>query len=473
MPLARAPARALAERPPGEADQRRCSRRDRRAWSSSPGASPRGSARRSPRTPARGSRPAAPRSPRRPSGSAASTPLQRLVRAGRVGSGVIRGGDRPHVRDVDAGAECGRERRHGRVRPRAADPRLDAVEQLLGDPAPPRVRLAVREPRHRRAQPRHRAERTGRTREGTGSSSEAMPWTVRRGRFGRRPKRRGPTLSGMSELADIAALLADRTRARILEELLGRAAAARGRAGGAGGRRAVDGLRASGQARVRGPDRRALRRPPPRSVTRTTRGRRGARGARAPRGRLAPDRPARRQRHRRPCARRARVTTTSRGGRGSRWPTRLWRAARCRCTTARSRWATRRGWSRTSGSTSPRCRAGGRSCARVWTGPSGGRTWRVRSGRRCLTCCSERGWVRRRPDGRALNVTRGVRWASACNGERIASRPSSHGQPSCLSAAWWRDLTAATRSAYGLIKVAPPGVPSEGGPPGTGRGTAV
>src|SRR3954452_22738185 len=35
-----------------------------------------------------------------------------------------------------------------------------------------------------------------------------------------RPKRHGRTLSGMSELADIAALLADRTRARILEELL-------------------------------------------------------------------------------------------------------------------------------------------------------------------------------------------------------------------------------------------------------------
>ena len=48
-----------------------------------------------------------------------------------------------------------------------------------------------------------------------------MGATVGAGRFGARPKRRGRTLSGMSELADVAALLADRTRARILEELLG------------------------------------------------------------------------------------------------------------------------------------------------------------------------------------------------------------------------------------------------------------
>src|SRR3954452_20184219 len=35
-----------------------------------------------------------------------------------------------------------------------------------------------------------------------------------------RPKRRGRTLAFVSELADVAALIADRTRARILEELL-------------------------------------------------------------------------------------------------------------------------------------------------------------------------------------------------------------------------------------------------------------
>ena len=48
-----------------------------------------------------------------------------------------------------------------------------------------------------------------------------MRATVGARTFRRRPKRRGRTLSGMSELADVAALLADRTRARILEELLG------------------------------------------------------------------------------------------------------------------------------------------------------------------------------------------------------------------------------------------------------------
>ena len=55
------------------------------------------------------------------------------------------------------------------------------------------------------------------------------------------------------------------------------------------------------------------------------------------------------------------------------------------------------------------------------------------------------------------------------NGERIASRPSSHGQPSWSFGAWWRDLTAATRSAFGLVRVAPLGVPSEGGPPARRR----
>ena len=56
---------------------------------------------------------------------------------------------------------------------------------------------------------------------GSGTGRSSMGATVGAGRFGARPKRRGRTLSGMSELADVAALLADRTRARILEELLG------------------------------------------------------------------------------------------------------------------------------------------------------------------------------------------------------------------------------------------------------------
>ena len=57
------------------------------------------------------------------------------------------------------------------------------------------------------------------------------------------------------------------------------------------------------------------------------------------------------------------------------------------------------------------------------------------------------------------------------NGERIASRPSRRPLRGGLRPVLTDSrLTAATRSADGLVKVAPPGVPSEGGPPGTAAG---
>ena len=354
----------------------------------------RGSARPSPRTPARASRPAAPRVSSSPSGRRGEHALQRLVGAGRVGPGPIRGGDRAHVVDeVDAGVDVRRrgqrrDRRDTARRSPARRPRLDAVEQCLGDRAPPRVRLAVREPRHRGAQPRHRAERTGRTRRGNGIVERSHALDGRRGTFRRRPKRRGPTLSGMSELADVAALLADRTRARILEELLGGAAAARGRAGGAGRRRALDGLRAPGEARGRRPDRRALRRPPPRGVTRAARGRRGAGGARrACRGRR-PGRSACARSTASAALREARSCYDHLAGRAG---VALADSLVARGALSLQRRGVRRerlgAYFAADVRHRRRCVAGAaaRWCARAWTGPSGGRTWRARSARRCST----------------------------------------------------------------------------------------
>ena len=98
--------------------------------------------------------------------------------------------------------------------------RVEAGEQRLDQRAAAGVGLAVGEARHRRTQPRHGAERAGRAGIGDGSveqhATDGKPATFRR-----RPKCRAPTIDAMTDLADVAAALADRTRARMLEELLG------------------------------------------------------------------------------------------------------------------------------------------------------------------------------------------------------------------------------------------------------------
>src|SRR4051812_23405756 len=121
----------------------------------------------------------------------------------------------------------------------------------------------------------------------------------------------------MSELADGAALIADRTRARILEQLLGGTPLLAGALAVAGRRRALERLGTPGQARGRGIDRRPDARAPARGVARAPRGHRGARGAGSARARGRPaGRPARRQRPR-GAARGAVVLRPSRGPRGS------------------------------------------------------------------------------------------------------------------------------------------------------------
>ena len=131
----------------------------------------------------------------------------------------------------------------------------------------------------------------------------------------------------MSALADVAAAIADRTRARMLEELLGRAAAAGRRARRARRRRAVDGQRPSRAARggrARDGRRRsaaaARRGSPARTSPRRLR-RCGASPA-TTRARSACARSTAARR----CARPARATTTSPAAPASRSPT-IWSPA--------------------------------------------------------------------------------------------------------------------------------------------------
>ena len=97
---------------------------------------------------------------------------------------------------------------------------VGAQQAGLDERAAAGVRLALGEARDGRAQPGHRAERARRAGGGDAGRRAACADDTR-ATFRCSPKRRGPSLQDMSEIADVAAALADRTRARMLEELLG------------------------------------------------------------------------------------------------------------------------------------------------------------------------------------------------------------------------------------------------------------
>src|SRR5690349_911829 len=86
------------------------------------------------------------------------------------------------------------------------------------DTVPAGGRLAVGEARDRGAQPGHRAVGARWAGVGDRGGEQHVPDHTC-ATFRRTPKRPGPSLHHMSEIAAVAAALADRTRARMLEEL--------------------------------------------------------------------------------------------------------------------------------------------------------------------------------------------------------------------------------------------------------------
>ena len=209
----------------------------------------------------------------------------------------------------------------------------------------------------------------------------------------------------MSALADVAAAIADRTRARMLEELLAGpplpAGALAVRVGVAPS--TVSGhlarLEAAGLVTI------DVGRPPPRGAARRPARRRGARGAAAPRRRRpAPDRPARRQRPR-GAARGPlllRPPRRPRGRRARRRPARPRRTDRTHFTVPDGA----AGYYREAFGVDIASLPGRRPLVRACT------DWTERRphvagalGAALLDSMLARGWLARRPDGRALNVT--------------------------------------------------------------------
>ena len=206
------------------------------------GTLPPGRARPSPRRPARGSRPARRRAPRRRRAAAGGAARARRRRPG-ASVRLVGGGDRRASR-----------RRRGEVARRGAREHRDGqIRASVGA-----VRAGRRSATRRARAPRFRAARAGSISASSASTSArrracvsplAKRETVARSHaivpygpggpgigdgggeqhgaddrgttFRCPPKRRGPSLHDMTEIADVAAALADRTRARMLEELLG------------------------------------------------------------------------------------------------------------------------------------------------------------------------------------------------------------------------------------------------------------
>ena len=251
----------------------------------------------------------------------------------------------------------------------------------------------------RAARPSCRSGRAGRERERGRRAACSADDT--RATFRCSPKRRGRSLQRMTELADVAAALADRTRARMLEELLGGpplpAGALAVRVGVAPS--TVSGhlakLEAAGLDHDRG------QRPPARGAARRPAGRGGARGARAAsRGDSARPVGLTQVNGQRGAQRGALVLRPPRGprrGRARRRPARARRAGRARRRVrvpAAARTATT---SRRSASTRPRSTRAGRSCAPCtdWTE----RRPHVAGalGAALLARCSTRGWAEAPP----------------------------------------------------------------------------
>ena len=212
-------------------------------------------------------------------------------------------------------------------------------------------------------------------------------------------------LGGVSELAPVASLLADRTRARILEELLGGvplpdgALAARVGVAPSTASEHVSKLEAA------------------QLVVVTPNGRRRDVALAGPHvaealealSRLADPPPAvglRAVNRREALRHAAAATTTSPAGSAPLWRTRSSPAGRSPRPTGPSRSPATTSSSPRSTSTWTRsASAAARSCERAATGPSAARTSRSALGNALLDGMLERGWLRRRRDGRALDVT--------------------------------------------------------------------
>jgi DNA-binding transcriptional ArsR family regulator len=165
---------------------------------------------------------------------------ERRVSTRRVGSGVVRGRDDPNRvdgrsdvvtgdargggehRDRDVGEVDAFDRLSRRRRRRTQRRWVELGQHRLGDRPAAGVGLSGGEAGDGRAQPGHRADRAGsaRRRDGVGGVGEQHAVDDKAAKLRPAPKRHGRTLARMTDLADVAAALADRTRARMLEELL-------------------------------------------------------------------------------------------------------------------------------------------------------------------------------------------------------------------------------------------------------------
>ena len=444
-------------------DRRRPARRaSSRAPAASRAARPRAAARarrarapRSPRRPGRAARRAVPRARARPAGSAASSTSERRRRrrarpcrggrrrrrrarpprpSPRVEPRAPRPGRRPGRRRASTCTTPGCGTRRSRASPPRAAPSGSRSASSASTSARRRACTAPLEKRETVARSQAIVPNgPGGPGEGTGEAS-SMTTDDTGATFRCPPKRRGRSLDRMTEIADVAAALADRTRARMLEELLGGpplpAGALAARVGVAPS--TVSGHLAKLEQRRADHDR--GQRPPARGAARRARrsprrSRRWRGSAATARGRSASSRSTAARR----CARRARATTTSRAAPASRSPTTCSRAARCSNATARSSSRPRRTRTTSSASAStPATLNPRRPLARACT------DWTERRphlagalGAALLTAMLDQGWLKRRPDGRALNVTARSR-LQVVDHARAAVRvghPDRHAQP--------------------------------------------